>query len=200
MRDGGSGIERSGHESGSGRAQRARVMVGVHVIQCELNLLDPPRALRAPIAIRCSFGVVRRLRGASFTYNQAATKAAIAVSAHGGSDDGMNSVSDEDTTRRLLFGAPAHHAAPPHADAAPHIHGAQPPPPPPPPPPPLAATAPAGSAEEEAEAALRYLEAEWAVRMEAPLSALAGLEDSLSRQIDAASSVLPFSLPAHHST
>ena len=138
----------------------------------------------------------------SFRYNHL-IQTFISLSAHGGSDDGMNSVSDEDTTRRLLFGAPAHHAAPPHADAAPHIHGAQPPPPPPPPPPPLAATAPA-SAEEEAEAALRYLEAEWATRMEAPLAALAGLDDSLMRQIDAAAAALPFPLPpappSHHAS
>ena len=101
--------------------------------------------------------------------------------------------SDDDTTRRLHFGAPSTHGAPP-PDATPHQRDAAPPPPLPP------AATPSSSAEDEAAAALRYLEAEWAVRMEAPLSALAGLEDSLSRQIDAASSVLPFSLPANHST
>lgn len=47
------------------------------------------------------------------------------------------------------------------------------------------------SAEEEAEAALRYLEAEWAMRMEAPLSALASLEETLSRQIMHAHALLP---------
>ena len=45
-------------------------------------------------------------------------------------------------------------------------------------------TAPDSAAEEEAEAALRHLEAEWAMRMEAPLSALANLEESLTRQLE----------------
>lgn len=36
----------------------------------------------------------------------------------------------------------------------------------------------------EADAALRCLEAEWSMRMEAPLSQLAGFEASLSRAID----------------
>ena len=47
------------------------------------------------------------------------------------------------------------------------------------------------AAEEEAEAALQYLEAEWAVRMEAPLSALAALEDNLSHAIETAMLRLP---------
>ena len=42
------------------------------------------------------------------------------------------------------------------------------------------------SAEQEAEEALRYLEAEWSMRMEAPLSALTALEESITRQIAAA--------------
>ena len=46
------------------------------------------------------------------------------------------------------------------------------------------ATEPDSAADEEAEAALRHLEAEWAMRMEAPLSALANLEESLTRQIE----------------
>ena len=48
-----------------------------------------------------------------------------------------------------------------------------------------------GHAEEEAEAALQYLEAEWAIRMEAPLSALGALEENVSRAIDAAILRLP---------
>ena len=51
--------------------------------------------------------------------------------------------------------------------------------------------APSGLVEDEAEAALRYLEAEWAMRMEAPLSALACLEDTLVHALDNATRALP---------
>ena len=88
---------------------------------------------------------------------------------------------DEDTTRRLLFGVSAAPDATPRAQ----IQPAQPP----------HTAAAAGSAEAEAEAALRYLEAEWAMRMEAPLSALASLEDTLTHALDVASSRLPFPPP-----
>ena len=39
--------------------------------------------------------------------------------------------------------------------------------------------------------ALHYLEAEWSMRMEAPLSALASLEETVSRQIAKARAALP---------
>ena len=96
----------------------------------------------------------------------------------------MQPASADETTRRLLFGAsqPAPDASTPRASLA--ATSSLPP------------HAPTGtSAEEEAEAALRYLEAEWAMRMEAPLSALAVLEDSLSRSIDAAAAHLPYVPP-----
>ena len=92
----------------------------------------------------------------------------------------------DDTTRRLLFGAAPTVTA--TFDATPRAAAA-----------PLTAAPPlphAASAEDEAEAALRYLEAEWAVRMEAPLSALAGLEETLSRAIDDAARYLPYPPPA----
>ena len=66
--------------------------------------------------------------------------------------------------------------------------------------PPIATAAPSlaagaggqhSGAEQEAEAALRYLEAEWAMRMEAPLSALTELEISLTHAIDEATRALP---------
>ena len=43
----------------------------------------------------------------------------------------------------------------------------------------------------DAEQALLYLEAEWAIRMEAPLSALACLEETVTRAIDAVEAVVP---------
>jgi hypothetical protein len=46
----------------------------------------------------------------------------------------------------------------------------------------------------EAEQALRGLEAEWAMRMEAPLSALANLEEQVSHAIDLALAALPTDL------
>jgi hypothetical protein len=46
----------------------------------------------------------------------------------------------------------------------------------------------------EAEQALRGLEAEWAMRMEAPLSALANLEEQVSHAIDLARAALPTDL------
>ena len=46
----------------------------------------------------------------------------------------------------------------------------------------------------EAEQALRGLEAEWAMRMEAPLSALANLEETLAHAIDRAHESLPTDL------
>lgn len=49
----------------------------------------------------------------------------------------------------------------------------------------------AAAAEVETEVALRYLEAEWAMRMEAPLSALANLETTVSEAIDDAHAALP---------
>ena len=52
----------------------------------------------------------------------------------------------------------------------------------------------AGHSESEAEEALRGLEAEWAMRMEAPLSALANLEASVSREIVNAERSLPLKL------
>ena len=56
--------------------------------------------------------------------------------------------------------------------------------------------APSGStAEEEAEAALRYLEAEWTMRMEAPIAALAGMEATLAHAIEDAARGLPFPPP-----
>ena len=58
-----------------------------------------------------------------------------------------------------------------------------------------AAVAPRSPAEAEAEAALQYLEAEWSMRMEAPLAALAGLEETLTAAIDNASRALPYPLP-----
>jgi hypothetical protein len=82
----------------------------------------------------------------------------------------------EDTARQL-FGAPSTQA--PVYDATPRAAA------PPPPQQPLAASDGHG-AEEEAEIALQYLEAEWAMRMEAPMSALAALEESLTRQIEVA--------------
>jgi hypothetical protein len=39
--------------------------------------------------------------------------------------------------------------------------------------------------------ALRYLEAEWAMRMEAPLSALASLEQSVTQAVDRVRATLP---------
>ena len=90
---------------------------------------------------------------------------------------------DDDTTRRLHFGAPPAAAVQQHDAATPRAA-----------PPQVQATTPAAgaSAEEEADAALRYLEAEWTMRMEAPLSALAGLEDTLTHAIDTAARSLPF--------
>ena len=97
----------------------------------------------------------------------------------------------DDTTRRLLFGASGTTAPPGRQDASlTQLPGA--------PPPPHAAAATASSlvsAEEEAEAALRYLEAEWSMRMEAPLSALAGLEETLTSAIDDAARSLPYPPP-----
>ena len=46
------------------------------------------------------------------------------------------------------------------------------------------------SSPSEADQALRYLEAEWSMRMEAPLSHLNEFEASLSRSIDAAAASL----------
>ena len=43
----------------------------------------------------------------------------------------------------------------------------------------------------DAETALHYLEAEWAMRMEAPLSALANLEQTVTRAIEHAHDSLP---------
>ena len=83
----------------------------------------------------------------------------------------------EDETARQLFGAPPTQALP--YDTTPRAG-------PPPQPPQQLATAEVHGAEEEAEIALQYLEAEWAMRMEAPLSALAALEESLTRQIEVA--------------
>ena len=102
----------------------------------------------------------------------------------------------EDTTRRLLFGAPP----PPTATTRPLLDEVSPrastfAPPATSVPPPQTGRAPLVSAEDEAEAALRYLEAEWAVRMEAPLSALAALEENVNRAIDAAEARLPFLPP-----
>ena len=91
----------------------------------------------------------------------------------------------DDTTRRLLFGAAATVTA--TYDATPRAAAA-----------PLAAAPPqphAASAEDEAEAALRYLEAEWTMQLDAPLTALAGLEDTLSRAIDDAARHLPYPPP-----
>ena len=48
----------------------------------------------------------------------------------------------------------------------------------------------------DAEQALRGLEAEWAMRMEAPLSALANLEESVSLSIEHAHASLPQALRA----
>jgi hypothetical protein len=96
----------------------------------------------------------------------------------------------DDTTRRLLFAAPPPagpaSAAPPQGApslrVAPAAHGR--------------VGAPGhSSAEDEAEAALRYLEAEWTMRMEAPLAALASLEGTLTQAIDAAHRNLPFQRP-----
>ena len=99
----------------------------------------------------------------------------------------------DDTTRRLHFGAPP--TAPtaralPQLDeattATPRAHtlpGAIPM---------TAGPRPADSAAEQAEEALRALETEWAVRMEAPLAALANLEATLDRAIDDATRRLPF--------
>lgn len=93
----------------------------------------------------------------------------------------------DDTTRRLNFCSNTAVAAPQQLDVTPHrpAHAAGLPQPP----------APLASAEGEAEQALRGLEAEWAMRMEAPLSALAGLEDTLTRAIDEAATALPFPPP-----
>ena len=109
---------------------------------------------------------------------------------------------DDDTTRRLLFGAP-----PPMPQQNPYAAAPSTAPPPQMPPiinatatttpaaPLHAAVAPRSPAEAEAEAALQYLEAEWSMRMEAPLAALAGLEETLTAAIDNASRALPYPLP-----
>ena len=107
---------------------------------------------------------------------------------------------DDDTTRRLLFGAP-----PPMPQQNPYAAASTMPPPQMPPiinaaattpaAPLHAAVAPRSPAEAEAEAALQYLEAEWSMRMEAPLAALAGLEETLTAAIDNASRALPYPLP-----
>ena len=60
-----------------------------------------------------------------------------------------------------------------------------------PPPPAPGPGAEVAAAEGDAEQALRQLEAEWAVRMEAPLAALAQLEDELTRAIDDAAKEFP---------
>ena len=113
----------------------------------------------------------------------------------------------DDTARQLFGGAYTSDPAPTpqygrSAASQPlHQHPHHQPLPPPPQPPHEEAAAQAAvsnvstqelsAAEEEAEAALQYLEAEWADRMEAPLSALAALEDNLSHAIETAMLRLP---------
>lgn len=97
-------------------------------------------------------------------------------------------VEDETTARQLFTAQPGL-----LYDTTPRDSGVSQPPalPPPAQQPEQPQQQPLSTADEEAEVALQYLEAEWAMRMEAPLSALAGLEESITRQIEAAQQRLP---------
>ena len=92
--------------------------------------------------------------------------------------DGKGMSTEEDATARRLFDA-GRATEPPLAPATRVTE------------PPSTAAHAVAAPDLDAETALHYLEAEWAMRMEAPLSALANLEQTVTRAIEHAHDSLP---------